>query len=295
MRWAHPGARALTTGEVEALVERFGQVAAWAQEAGYDGVQLAASNAKLLHQFLSPFYNRRHDRYGGSTAARFQLLADIRREIVARCGASYPILLKMTAKEHLPFWADLPGTPRLDLAEGVALSKLAETEGFVALTPAEANILPNASISRGGSAAAALDQPNVARRLLEAAGAPWRVRLMAMDMDRTARAFPFRPTWNLEVIRAVRAATSLPIFAVGGFRTRGQCDAVLEANEADVVGIGRPFYAEPDLPRRLLAARVPTARVRCEDCNRCIVPQMLGLPGACYNPSIHRQGRTAAV
>ena len=28
--------------------------------------------------------------------------------------------------------------------------------------------------------------------------------------------------------------------------------AILDGGEADLVGIGRPFYAEPDLPRRIL-------------------------------------------
>ena len=60
----------LTTDEVHALADQYGDVAAWAREAGYDGVQLGSANAKLLDQFLSPFYNRRTDEYGGSAAKR---------------------------------------------------------------------------------------------------------------------------------------------------------------------------------------------------------------------------------
>ena len=40
------------------------------REAGYDGMQLGSANAKLLDQFLSPFYNRRTDEFGGRREAR---------------------------------------------------------------------------------------------------------------------------------------------------------------------------------------------------------------------------------
>ena len=56
------------------MATQYGEVAAWAREAGYDGIQLACSNAKLLDQFLSPFYNRRADEFGGSLEGRARLL-----------------------------------------------------------------------------------------------------------------------------------------------------------------------------------------------------------------------------
>ena len=56
----------MRTDEVHDMAVRFADSAAWAREAGYDGVQLGSANAKLLDQFLSPFYNRRTDEFGGS-------------------------------------------------------------------------------------------------------------------------------------------------------------------------------------------------------------------------------------
>src|SRR5690606_15009728 len=71
----------MTTDEVHALCVRYGEVAAWAREAGYDGIQLASSNAKLIDQFLSPFWNRRTDEFGGSLEGRARVLEVIRRRI----------------------------------------------------------------------------------------------------------------------------------------------------------------------------------------------------------------------
>jgi hypothetical protein len=52
-----------------------------------------------------------------------------------------------------------------------------------------------------------------------------------------------------------------------------------------MVGMGRPFYAEPRLPARLLDGG---DRVLCESCNNCTVPQAAGEPGRCRTSSVVR-------
>ena len=102
--------------------------------------------------------------------------------------------------------------------------------------------------------------------------------------SRAARAYPFEPVWNRPYFRAAKEAVSIPVFAVGGIRSRGECDGILAAGEADMVGIGRPFYAEPDLPARLLNAL--GGHALCESSNRCVPPQQLGMKARCYNPRV---------
>jgi hypothetical protein len=48
--------------------------------------------------------------------------------------------------------------------------------------------------------------------------------------------------------------------------------------------MGRPFYAEPRLPARLLAA--DEARALCRSCNNCTVPQVTGADGVCRTPEV---------
>jgi hypothetical protein len=52
-----------------------------------------------------------------------------------------------------------------------------------------------------------------------------------------------------------------------------------------MVGLARPFYAEPRLPARLLDGPPSTAAV-CENCNNCTVPQVTGAPGVCRTPAV---------
>lgn len=281
----------LGTLEVAELAQRFGVVAAWAREAGYDGIQLAASNAKLLHQFLSPIFNRRRDRYGGDIAARMTFICEIRDAIAREAGADFPVLLKYTALEKSPLGRGIT------LDDGLEIARIAAASGFAALTPVIADALPNTAIARGDFPRASFDSAGMRRRLLEATGSRVRAILVHVGMYLAARKYPFSPVWNREVFRAIKAAVPIPVFAVGGIRTPREAAEILARGEADMIGVGRPFYAEPDLARRFLAeSALPwSAATACESCNRCIVPQMLGMPGVCYNPGIHKLRRPSGA
>lgn len=74
---AETGARSLSTGEVEQLIEDFVAAAVRAQQAGFDGVELHGANGYLPDQFLRDGVNQRTDAYGGQieNRARFHLEA----------------------------------------------------------------------------------------------------------------------------------------------------------------------------------------------------------------------------
>ncbi len=58
------------TEKIKCLYEAFVKNAVWAREAGFDGVEINSSCSHLLHAFLSPFWNKRTDAYGGSLENR---------------------------------------------------------------------------------------------------------------------------------------------------------------------------------------------------------------------------------
>lgn len=57
-------ARALTVEEIEHSIESFANATKIAIEAGFDGVEIHGANHYLIHQFFSPYYNRREDTWG---------------------------------------------------------------------------------------------------------------------------------------------------------------------------------------------------------------------------------------
>ena len=69
--------RALTTEEVQEVVEQFRRGAANAQRAGFDGVEIHGANGYLIDQFLQTGTNRRTDRYGGSVENRSRFALEV--------------------------------------------------------------------------------------------------------------------------------------------------------------------------------------------------------------------------
>jgi 2,4-dienoyl-CoA reductase-like NADH-dependent reductase (Old Yellow Enzyme family) len=273
----------LRTDEVRALADRYGEIAAWAREAGYDGVQLGSANAKLLDQFLSPFYNRRTDEFGGSLERRAQLLALIRIAISERAGADYPVSVKIPA-EIAP-----PGCARSTRAEALRLCRLVEDFGYDAITPVEVSVFPDTTLSRGGTPDSFWTNPSMATRLRAAAPSRRRRAIIKGGAWVGARRAAFRPVWNRELFSAAKRAANIPVFAVGGIRAAAEAHEIVDRDQADMVGIGRPFYAEPDLAARVLAG--DSEPRLCLSSNRCVAAQMLGMKGACYNPEVRKRPR----
>ena len=93
---AETGARALSTGEVEQLIEDFIAAAVRADQAGFDGVEIHGAHGYILAQFLSPESNRREDRFGGTLANRTAPIREIIAGIRARCRPDFQLGLRLS-------------------------------------------------------------------------------------------------------------------------------------------------------------------------------------------------------
>ena len=93
---AETGARALSTGEVEQLIEDFIVAAVRAEQAGVDGVEIHGAHGYVLAQFLSPESNRREDRFGGTLANRTAPIREIIAGVRARCRADFQLGLRLS-------------------------------------------------------------------------------------------------------------------------------------------------------------------------------------------------------
>lgn len=71
---------------MHAVADDFAAAAALLQDLGFDMVQIHLGHGWLLHQFLSPLFNRRGDRYGGSLENRVQFPGMVFRRIRERVG-----------------------------------------------------------------------------------------------------------------------------------------------------------------------------------------------------------------
>ena len=117
--------RPLTTEEVEAMVKKFVTGAVIAQKAGVDGVEIHAAHGYLVSQFLSPYTNKREDRYGGSFEGRMRFITEIIMGIKAYCGPKFPISVRMNGSDFLE--------GGIDEAESIKMAKYLEQLGISCL------------------------------------------------------------------------------------------------------------------------------------------------------------------
>lgn len=65
--------KAMTKEEIVYIENTFADAAKRVKESGFDGVEIHAAHTYLINQFLSPYYNKRTDEYGGSLENRMSL------------------------------------------------------------------------------------------------------------------------------------------------------------------------------------------------------------------------------
>lgn len=265
----------LSTSEIYDLAADFGRSARYAVEAGYDGIHIAGANMGIVQQFLSPFYNRRNDEFGGSLTNRVRFLAVVHDQIRERAG-DVPLVTKVPAETGSP-----PLVRRyLSEHDAVEICRACDMIGYDAVVPVRGSVFWDMSLVRGEFPQKAWADQRFAEGYEAAFGPRWKAVALANRLH--ARGFGFEPAWNAKLCREVRKRVSIPVLCEGGIRGP-KTDRVLDS-AADAVGMGRPFYAEPRLPARILSK--DDVRVVCENCNNCTVPQVAGARGVCRTPSV---------
>jgi 2,4-dienoyl-CoA reductase-like NADH-dependent reductase (Old Yellow Enzyme family) len=94
--------REMGLDDIEAVVEAFAQCTRNAAAAGYDGVELHASHSYLVEEFLSPFYNKRTDEYGGSVENRMRFMLECLGAMRGAAERSIAVGVRLNCDERLP-------------------------------------------------------------------------------------------------------------------------------------------------------------------------------------------------
>lgn len=91
--------KAMTKEDIDLVVNAFADAAKRIQESGFDGVEIHGAHTYLINQFLSPYYNKRTDEYGGSLENRMRFLVEIYYKMREKVGNDFAILVKLTSSE----------------------------------------------------------------------------------------------------------------------------------------------------------------------------------------------------
>ena len=218
----------MTEEEVLETIEDFANAARRAKEAGFDAVQLHCAHGFLLSNFISPYSNRRKDRWGGSTEKRTQVILDIITRIHEMIGKDFPILVKLNATDGFP-----KGKKNvLDAPECVEIAKILAANSVCAI-----------EVSGG---------------IVEAGQEMFRTKINKADDEAYYRDYS----------KMIKEAVDVPVMLVGGIRSRAVMEQMLEEEYADMISLSRPLICEPDLVTKIRNGETELAKcVSCNLCS----------------------------
>ncbi|TFH06115.1 MAG: NADH:flavin oxidoreductase [Methanosarcina sp.] len=226
--------REMTEKEILEMIEAFTLAAVRAKAAGFDGVQLHCAHGFLLSNFISPYTNRRTDRWGGSVENRARIVTEMVRRIKEEAGNDFPILVKMNATDGF-----LPGSSKaglgLDAPECVEIAKILEKAGVCAI-----------EVSGG---------------IGEAGGVTIKIAINS----------PAKEAYFKNYSKMIKSAVDIPVILVGGIRSLSVMEDLLANGFADLISMSRTFISEPDLVLKLKSGEAKKAR--CVSCNLCFDPK----------------------
>lgn len=142
-----PSCRELTPEEISEICAAFGRAAGRAKAAGFDAVQIHSAHGYLLSEFLSPFFNRRKDGYGGSVENRARIVLKVFRNIRREVGDDFPVLIKLNSQDFID--------GGLTVDDMLAVASMLEKEGIDAVEMSGGTIYASGEFSaiRTGSLA----------------------------------------------------------------------------------------------------------------------------------------------
>lgn len=244
-------AQPMSDADITRVIGDFVRATTLAREAGCDAVELHFGHGYLVSQFLSPYTNRRTDRWGGPLENRVRFAVEIVRAVRAAVGDDFPVLVKMNLRDGFP--------GGLEVDDAVEVARALEREGVGGL------VLSGGFVSRTPLYMLRGDVPlrdmlAVQDRLVRKVG-------LWLFGSLLVQAYPYEETFFLEDARRVRAAVRVPLVLLGGIKSRAGLTRAM-ADGFELAGMGRALLHDATLPRRLERGEVE--RSGCVPCNRCI-------------------------
>ena len=252
--------------EIMESIAAYGDAARRAVEAGADGIQLHAAHGYLINQFLSPYFNKRKDEWGGSDEKRFSFL----REVIQICRESMPDGMPLSVKLNTQDF-----TPN----EGVIPALAAKYSSWLK----EMNV-DGLDLSCGSALYAFMNMSRGDVPLNEmVAGLPgWKKPMGRMMLKKMVGKFNMEEGYNVDAAKLIRPRLNGTVLSVvGGFRRLSHMEELVAKGHTDMIAMSRPFIREPHILHQFKEGKKDT--VSCQSCNKCLAAAANEQPVRCFN------------
>ena len=252
--------------EIMESISAYGDAARRAVEAGADGIQLHAAHGYLINQFLSPYFNKRTDEWGGSDTKRFSYLKEVIQNSRKNMPAGMPLSVKLNTQDFTP-------------KEGIIPALATKYAGWLK----EMNV-EGLELSCGSTHYAFMNMCRGDVPLDEmVAGLPgWKKAMGRMMLKKMVGKFNLKEGYNVDAAKLARPRLNGTILSVvGGFRRLSHMEEIVAKGHTDLISMSRPFIREPHILLQFKEGKKDV--VSCQSCNKCLAAVANEQTVRCFN------------
>lgn len=221
----------MTKEDIKYLVNAYAEAALRIKKSGFDGVEIHGGHGYLVSQFLSPYYNKRTDEYGGSIENRGRFVFEIFKAIREKVGEKFPILIKLNSSDYVK-------------EGGLTI----EDSLYVAERLAELGI-DAIEVTGGNESIEEVMKNNLG---------PSRTKV-AISKDRES----YFKEYAIKLAKRINK----PVILSGGNRHFDVMEGLLNDTNIEYFSLSRPLTAEPDLINKWYSGDLK--KPKCKSCNQC--------------------------
>jgi len=247
----------MTQSDIEEKINDFVNASLLAKKAGFDAIEIHAGHGYLLSQFLSPWTNKRKDKYGGSLENRLRFPVEVIKQVRKALGPDFPILIKMNQRDGM--------SQGIEIEDAIQVAKTFENAGASALIPSAGFTSKVPFLMLRGNLPVK-EMSNNQTSLLNRIGLKLFGRFMVPEHK-------YVPIFLLEGAKQIISAVNIPVIYIGGAESLAGINQLMK-DGFDFVQIGRATIQDSDFVRKLESGEIIESD--CDHCNRCVAAMDAG-------------------
>ena len=249
--------RSMNEKDIDEIIDSFGEAVNIACESGFDAVEVHAGHGYLISQFLSPFLNKRKDKWGGSFENRTRFMVSVMRKVMSAAKSKIAVLVKMNMRDAVRGGMETDESIRVAMIlEEMGVDSLVLSGGLVSRSPLY--------VMRGRIPAQIMGK---------GLKNPFMKFGISLFGEFLMKAEPFSEIYFLEDAINFRSVIKIPLVYVGGLVSIENITKVMNQG-FEFVSFARPLVHDPGFINKLKSGEV--VKSGCNHSNYCIAVMYSG-------------------
>jgi 2,4-dienoyl-CoA reductase-like NADH-dependent reductase (Old Yellow Enzyme family) len=249
--------RSMNDKHIDEIIDSFAEAVNIACESGFDAVEVHAGHGYLISQFLSPYLNKRKDKWGGPFENRTRFMSSVMRKVMSAAKSGIAVLVKMNMRDAVK--------GGMEQDESIKVAKILEDTGVNAL------VLSGGLVSR--SPLYVMRGRIPAQIMGKGMKNPFMKLGVSLFGDLLMKPELFSELYFLEEAIKFRSVVKIPLVYVGGLVSGENIDVVMKKG-FEFVSFARPLIHDPGFINKLKSGEV--VKSGCNHSNYCIAVMYSG-------------------